>query len=144
MKRIVTRTALAAAGALLGVVGGALMLAPQYFLATSRVVIESDPGLMSELAAPAGLLLVAGVLMVSGAIRIRLADRALVAGSIVYGSYGAGRVISMMLHGLPSDALVAATVIELSVAAVLTGLWRSGLSRKPPLDADDDLRGAIV
>lgn len=144
MKRIFTRTALAAAGTLLGVIGGALILAPRDFLETSHVFIENDPGLMSELAAPAGLLLITSALMLCGAIRIRLADLALSAGAIVYGSYGAGRLISMALHGLPSDSLVAAMAIELAVAAILAGLRVTGSSAKPLSDVEDDPCGAIV
>ncbi|WP_420434707.1 DUF4345 family protein [Hyphobacterium sp.] len=144
MKRIVTRTTLAGAGFLLGVIGSALILAPRDFLETSHVFMENDPGLMSELAAPAGILLITSTLMLTGAIKIRLADPALSIGAIVYGSYGTGRLISMVLHGLPSDSLVAAMAIELAAAVILAGLRFAGWSRNPRSDAEDDLRGAIV
>jgi hypothetical protein len=144
MKRIVTRIGLAGAGSLLGLIGGALILAPQEFLATSQVIVDSDPGLMSELAAPAGLLLITSALMLAGAIQIRIADLGLSIGAIVYSSYGVGRLASMMLHGMPSGSLVAATIVELGVAAALAGLWLTGTDRKHRSDADDDLAGAIV
>lgn len=125
MKRLLTRLSLTGSGALLGVIGGALILAPQHFLEMSHVVITPDPGLMSELAAPAGLLLASSALMIYGAIRVRFATLALSIGIIVYGSYGAGRLLSMMLNGLPSESLIAATVIEVMVTAGLTWLWLS-------------------
>jgi uncharacterized membrane protein YgaE (UPF0421/DUF939 family) len=122
MSRIVTRTALTGSGALLGLIGSALMLSPKAFLETSHVFIDQDPGLMSELAAPSGLLIIVGAVMILGAVKLRFANLGLSIGAIVYGSYGLGRLISMGLHGLPSDSLIVATVIELIVAAILVTL----------------------
>lgn len=144
MNRLVTRSALATAGALLGGIGGALILVPQDFLAMSHVVIDSDPGLMSELAAPGGILLIASALMLAGAVRIRFAELALAIGAIVYGSYGAGRLISMALHGLPPDSLIAAMVIELGIAATLSALWLASPSRKQQGRNEDEFDGVIV
>jgi hypothetical protein len=125
MTRLLTRAALAGSGAVLSLIGGALLLAPISFLAMSDVVIEHDPGLISELAAPATLLLIAGALMLAGAVRTRIADFALGAGAVVYGGYGLGRMLAMALHGLPSGSLIAATVFELAVASALAALWFS-------------------
>ena len=122
MSRVLTRVTLAGSGAILGLVGGALLVSPQAFLNSSGIVVTRDPGLMSELAAPAGILLVTGALMMFGAVRLRFAKVGLTAGAIVYGTYGAGRLVSMALHGLPQQALITATVIEVGIAAVLAGL----------------------
>lgn len=121
MNAIPTRTVLVLSGSLLGVIGGALLVSPRDFLALSHVVINNDPGLLSELAAPSGLLIITGAFMILGAIRLRLASLALSAGALVYGSYGLCRLAGMALHGLPSDSLITATFVELVVAAVLTG-----------------------
>lgn len=144
MNRLLTRFSLAAGGVLLGGIGGALILAPRDFLAMSHVVVESDAGLMSELAAPGGVLLISSVLMLAGAVRIRFADPALVIGAILYGSYGAGRLISLMLHGLPPASLVAAMVIELAVAVGLAGLWLASTMRKQQHIAETDPGVVIV
>ncbi len=144
MNRLLTRFSLAAGGALLGGIGGALILDPKAFLAMSHVVIGNDPGIMSELAAPGGVLLISGALMLAGAVRIRFANLALVIGAIIYGSYGAGRLISMALHGLPSDSLIAATVIELSIAATLSALWLASPSRKQQGRSENELGGVVV
>lgn len=122
MIRLFTRTALAGSGVILGLIGGALMFTPKAFLETSHVFVERDPGLMSELTAPSGVLIISGVFMILGAVKLRLTNPALMIGAIVYGSYGVGRLVSMALHGIPSHSLVAATVIELGVAAVLVTL----------------------
>lgn len=122
MTRIVTRTVLAGSGALLGYIGGALMFMPKTFLEMSHVIVDRDPGLMSELTAPSGMLLIFGAVMIGGAVKPRFANLALVMGAMVYGSYGICRLISMALHGIPPGSLIAATAIELVVAALLIGL----------------------
>ena len=122
MNRVVTRIGLAGSGAILGLIGGALMLAPKAFLEMSHVFVEGEPSLMSELTAPSGVLLIASALMILGAVRLRFANLALSAGAIVYGGYGVGRLVSMAIHGLPSASLVTATVIEFGVAAMLVAL----------------------
>jgi hypothetical protein len=125
MSRILTRGVLTVSGAILGLIGGALMFAPKAFLETSHVFIDRDPGLMSELTAPSGILIIAGALMILGAFKLRFSYLALLIGAIVYGSYGLGRLVSMGLHGLPSESLITATVIECAVAVVLLVLRMS-------------------
>jgi len=122
MIRLFTRTALAGSGVILGLIGGSLMFTPKAFLEMSHVFVERDPGLMSELTAPSGVLIISGAFMIVAAIKLCLANAALMTGAIVYGSYGAGRLVSMGLHGVPSDSLVTASVIELGFAAVLVTL----------------------
>lgn len=122
MRHAIIRLVLTGSGALLALIGGALMLTPRVFLETSQVFVEHDPGLMSELAAPSGILMITGAFMLLGAIRMRFATLALLLGAVVYGSYGIGRVMSMALHGLPSESLISATIIELAVATLLGAL----------------------
>lgn len=119
MTRLFTRAVLAGSGAILGIIGVSIMFAPKIFLATSEVIVEQDPGLMSEITAPTGLLVMTGLLMMLGAVNARFANSGLIFGALVYGSYGLSRVISMGLHGTPSDTLVVVTGFELAVAALL-------------------------
>ena len=72
MMRILTRGTLTVSGAILGLIGGALMFAPKAFLETSHVFIDRDPGLMSELTAPSGILILAGAHMILAAIKYAL------------------------------------------------------------------------
>lgn len=119
MSHALTRTLLAGSGAVLGLIGGFLMFSPKALLAMSDVFVASDPGLMSELTAPSGILLLVGAVMMTAAVEQRFVNLGLVAGAITYGSYGIGRLVSMTLHGVPSRSLITAMVIELSVATVL-------------------------
>jgi hypothetical protein len=132
MNRVLTRLALAGSGAILGLISSALLVSPRAFLETSGILVDHDPGLMSELSAPAGILLVTGALMILGAVRLRFANAGLAAGVIVYGTYGAGRLVSMALHGVPSQALIVAMMVELGIAAILAVLWMNTASRQQP------------
>lgn len=140
--KIITRLALIGSGAILGLIGGALMISPKAFLETSHVFVERDPGLMSELAAPGGLLVATGVFMLIGAAKLRFASMALATGAVVYGSYGIGRVVSMLLHGLPSQSLISATIIEVAIAVMLSGLWLTARLKQTELETN--LRHADV
>jgi len=122
MRPAVTRGALAVSGAILAITGASIMAAPRLFLVTSEVIIEHDAGLLSEVTAPSGLLVVTGVFMMVSAIRARLARLGLLAGALVYGSYAMSRFISMNLHGTPSDTLVIVAYFELGVAGFLSAL----------------------
>lgn len=130
MSRILTRTALIGSGIMLGLIGGALVLAPKTFLEMSHVFVEQDPSLMSEIAAPSGVLLITSAFMTLGAFNLRFSNLGLVMGAIVYGSYGVGRLFSVALHGVPSESLIAATVVELGVAILLIALRLTAPSAK--------------
>lgn len=130
MSDSLTRAALAGSGVILGAVGSSIMFAPQIFLATSEAIVEHDPNLLSEVTAPSGLLVVAGAFMMLSALKLRFANLGLICGSIVYGTYGLSRLISMQLHGFPSDTLVVVTWFELGIAALLLGLSLKGRQAK--------------
>ncbi|MEL7042257.1 MAG: DUF4345 domain-containing protein [Pseudomonadota bacterium] len=119
MKRAITRLALISAGAVLVLIGAALMVSPKAFLEMSHVFVEQDPGLMSELTAPSGVLILAGALLLIAGLKLQFANLALIVGVIVYASYGLGRLVSMVLNGLPSESLIIATIIELGIATML-------------------------
>lgn len=122
MRHIGTRIILAGSGALLGLIGGALMFKPKLFLTMNEAIVEYDPSLMSEVTAPTGILVATGILMLLGAFKRRFSNMGLTYGAIVYGSYGLSRLISQHLHGTPSDQLIVATQLELGIAAILIAL----------------------
>lgn len=119
MIKTVRRIVLAASGGLLVTIGSAFMFKPKVFLEMSDVFIDHDAGLISELTAPSGVLLISGALLVLGAVKSRFDRLAVSTGLLVYGGYGLSRLLSMMLHGIPSASLVAAAVLELTIAATL-------------------------
>jgi len=137
MSTSLTRVVLAGSGAILGAIGSWIMAAPTVFLATSEVIVGHDAGLMSEVTAPSGMLVILGAFMIFTAIKARLVSLGLAAGAVVYGSYGFSRLVSQYLHGTPSDSLVVVMYFELIVAALLLALCLKIHKAKPsqPLGA---------
>lgn len=122
MTHLHTRTALTVSGAILVAIGTWMMAAPTVFLATSEVIVEHDAGLLSEVTAPSGMIVIAGAFMILSAIRVRFASLGLAVGAVVYGSFGFSRLVSTYLHGTPSDSLVVVMYFELAVAVLLLAL----------------------
>lgn len=123
MNRVLSKAVLAVSGALLGGVGVSLLFAPRAFLGINHIhVAPPNPSLLSEVSAPGGFLIIIATLMILGSIKDRFTNLALVAGALVYGSYGVSRLISMTINGLPANSLIVATFFELSVAGILVTL----------------------
>lgn len=137
MRRIGIRILLVGSGAMLSLIGGALMLNPKLFLTMNEAIVEYEPSLMSEVTAPTGLMVITGAYMMLGAAKLRYANLGLLIGGIVYGSYGISRLISQKLHGMPSDQLIVATEIELFIAALLIALRvREFLNERDAVDTN--------
>ena len=118
MKRFITPLFLAAAGGIAIVIGAAILFVPRAFFATSQIILEPNPSLMSEIRAPGGLLLVAGLFILAGGFVRRLTEPALMIVAIGFGAYGSARLISIAVDGLPSGSLVFATILELACAVL--------------------------
>ena len=129
MKRYGIPAFLVIAGALLLIIGGFLLLEPHAFFAENGVTLGDDPNLMSEIRAPAGLLIVSGTLMVLGAFVQSLASVGLGLAAMVYGSYGASRLVSIGLDGLPSQGILWATGLELVIGGLALVVLRLRQSR---------------
>lgn len=135
MKRVMTRAVLAGSGALLGIIGAAMLTKTEAFLAMSDVEVAPNPSLLSELKAPSVLLILTGALMLIGSIRTRYADLGLTVGAVVYGSYGLARLAGMVIDGLPTGSLLIATLIELVLATLLLGLRLARPNAAQPIPA---------
>jgi len=123
MNQPVTQLFLALSGALSLAIGLSVLVIPHAFFASNHIALGSDPNLMSEIRAPGGLLLAAGLIMLWGVISKRNRHIALQTAIVVFGMYGISRLLSLILDGIPSTALIIALAIELilcSVAIVLS------------------------
>ena len=118
MKSRLTFVFLFIAGLLLLVIGGTILLAPHAFHAGNGIVLGHDPNLLSEIRAPGGLLVGSAVFILIGALRPDRQSLAVMLTVLVYGSFGLARLIGLALDGMPATGIVAATVIELVVAAI--------------------------
>ena len=125
------------AGALLLVIGLMILMAPHAFHGSNGIALGNDPNLLSEVRAPGGLLTACGVLILAGALQRAWRPQVLALTVLVYGSFGLARVLSMVLDGLPSASLVAATALELAAAAM--GVWVQRRSRRTVADGNEHL-----
>ena len=118
MKNTMTVIYLAIAGLLLLAIGGAILLAPHAFHGSNGTILGGNPNLLSEIRAPGGLLAASAIIILAGTFRTKMRVPAVQLTTLVYGSFGLARLVSMALDGVPSSSIVAATSLELIVAVV--------------------------
>lgn len=129
MKRASISILLGIAGVTLFVIGAAVLLFPHGFFASNGIILDNDPNLMSEIRAPGGLLIASGIVILAGVFRETYARTGLVVAVFVFGSYGIARLISIAMDNLPSASLLAATAVELVLAALCAAALASGERR---------------
>ncbi len=129
---LMTRIVLALAGLVALLIGATLLLDPQSLYAGSGLVLDGGASQLSEIRAPAGLLVLSGLAVLAGSIWLKWATAALQLTVLVFLGYGVGRVASLALDGVPSDSLVMAMLIELGIGVLALVLLmvrnRSGAS----------------
>ena len=123
------RFLLVSGGLIAVAIGATLLLSPATLHASYGTDLGSDVNLLSEIRAPGGALLVFGALMLLGAWNRRYTFAATLITAALYLSYGAARLVSIGLDGVPHTSLIGGAAIELvlGVAAVFA------LKRSPAL-----------
>ena len=106
-------------------IGGLIVLSPISMLSAYGFQSEISTGLMSELRAPGGLLIVCGLLILRSALSKENYQQGLQVSIMVYGGYGGARLLGFALDGQPPLEILLATAIELilctlSIAAMRT------------------------
>lgn len=94
-------------------IGGSILFIPDQFQANANIIFPANPSLYSEVRAPGAFLtLIAGGILASVFIRDwRLYG--LMGIAAVNLTYGLGRVVSVMLDGVPSTTILIAMGVEL-------------------------------
>ena len=98
-------------------IGGMILFDPAGFHATNGIDLGTDASLRSEVRAPGGALAVLGVMMMIGAFAKSFTTASTLIGAAVYLAYGASRLLSIGLDGVPSPGIAGAAVIELTIGA---------------------------
>jgi hypothetical protein len=133
---ITQKAVLLVAGSLLILIGSFIMISPVDFYASNSIELGANVSLLNELKAPAGLLLTAGLYMI-GAIFLRSqVDTALSLAALMYLSYAASRIVSMLFDGVPTAGLVQAVTLETVVGLACLGALlfrRIPASRNQPI-----------
>ena len=109
---------LSIAGLMLLTIGVEVLLTPQTFYANDGVLLGNNPSLLSEIRASGGLLAGGALVMFAGIVRPSVRSLAMTLSVLIYGSFGLSRLLSLILDGIPSNNLLMATAIELTVAAI--------------------------
>ena len=126
------KIALGIAGASALGIGAAITFVPQAFYAGYGITLGPEPSLLSELRAPGAGLDALGALMLAGMVRRSLQDAALAAALVVFLGFPAGRIVGLVLDGMPSAGIMAALVFELAVAALCLFAFRPSRARAEP------------
>jgi len=115
--------------ALSGIIGVGIGLSalfwPRAFFASSGTVLGDDISLMSEIRAPAMVLVLFGAVMLVAVVVPSIRKAALWAAALLYLSYGLGRVISVMLDGMPHVNILMALGIELGIGLLCIYMLRA-------------------
>ena len=121
MKTKLITVYLAVSGLMLLAIGLGILLAPTAFHAANGIALGTDSSLLSEVRAPGGLLAACALLILAGVVQLHRRALSLQLTVLVYGTFGVSRLLGMLLDGLPSGGIVAATGVEL-IVAILGGL----------------------
>lgn len=111
------RVVLAVLALVLGAIGAGAVVDPAAFYQSFGIVVAGQPELASELRGTGSAMLLLGLAVAAGAIWTRWAFVSAVVALLVSLGYAVGRGISAIADGAPGDALIAAAVAELALAA---------------------------
>ena len=107
-------------------IGLAIVTAPASFYVTYGIALGGDPSLLSELRSPGANLAALGMIILAGAFCQGMQRLSAFLGATVFLAYAFGRIVGMVLDGMPSSGLVQATLIELVIGGLCAALfWRS-------------------
>ncbi|MEL7528004.1 MAG: DUF4345 domain-containing protein [Pseudomonadota bacterium] len=118
MTPMFTRLTLGIAGLLALGIGAAIAFIPDAFYASYGIVLPASPNFYSEARAPGANLAVLGGLIFIGALKSGWTRFSAALGTTVFLAYAAGRLVSIVLDGLPSDAILLALLVELTIGGL--------------------------
>ena len=123
MYHLAVRITLTISAIVLLPIGAILMLEPQILFSSSGYTLDRTPALLSDIRAPAAVLILTGLFALAGTFRAALSYPALAVSAAVFLAYGAGRLVSIALDGPPPSSLATALVFELILGVLCAGLW---------------------
>ncbi|MBX2885446.1 MAG: DUF4345 domain-containing protein [Granulosicoccus sp.] len=119
-------------GTILILIGATIIMSPTNFYSSYGIDIGSNISLLSELKAPAGLLLAAGLFMILSTFTRSRVDTALKLAALIYLSYAVSRIASMLFDGVPASGLVMATAFEVFIG--LACLAVTNINKTPDVE----------
>jgi len=116
-------------------IGSFIIMDPASMLSSYGLQSELSAGLLSELRAPGGLLLVSGLVIVSCAARPSTVRSGLLLSIMLYGGYGSVRLLAMLLDGLPPVQIQLAAAIEVCLCVLSAGSLYNTQFRNQPVSS---------
>lgn len=110
-------------GLLLSVIGTLTAFNPVEIKANEGIEITGNASALNDVRAFGILLLAIAILSFSGAIKVTTKKTAAITVPLLFISLGIGRVISILLDGMPSDGMVKATILEFVLGLTGTILY---------------------
>ncbi len=114
----VKKAFLALSGLIAAGIAVAIWTVPTAFYGSYGIDLGGNVNLINELKAPAGVLFVAGLAILAGAIRARYASMSMTVAAVLYLSFGASRIGSFVIDGMPGESIVSAAVLEILIGAI--------------------------
>ncbi|MDW4500607.1 DUF4345 domain-containing protein [Sulfitobacter sp. D35] len=127
---LLEKTALCLSGLTALGIGTFILLAPHPFYASYGIKLGDDASLLSELRALAAGLAALGVIMLAGIFRSPLTQVSIVAALTVFLGFPTGRIIGLVVDGMPSASVFGALIVELSIATLCLIAFRKWLLPK--------------
>ncbi|SDE14991.1 DUF4345 domain-containing protein [Limimaricola pyoseonensis] len=121
------KVALGVSGLTALAIGGFIVSAPHAFYASYGIALGRNASLLSEIRAPGAGLAGFGILMLLGIWRRAFLPVSVAVALTVFLAFPAGRLVGLVLDGMPSGSVIAALVVEIAIAALLIAAFRRRL-----------------
>ncbi len=115
MKHMGTKILLVLSGLVAMIVGGALLFVPVAFEASAGITVEPSVGLLSELRAPGGAMMMGGAIIAAGAFVPTLTAVSIWASTLLYLAFGLSRFLGFAIDGTPSVMMLGVAVFEVAI-----------------------------
>lgn len=113
-------------------IGAFILAAPHAFYASYGISVGDDANLLSELRAPGAGLAAFGALMLVGLVRSAFSHVSIVSALTVFLAYPAGRLVGLLVDGIPNGSILGAFLIEVVIAGLCLFAFRARFRRSAP------------
>ncbi len=110
-------------GLLLTFIGGTTLFIPVEMKASAGIDIAQNISVINDIRAFSALLFTVGVLTILGAFTHKLTYTSILISSMLFLSLGGGRLLSILMDGMPVDGLTKATMLEFVFGIIGTLLF---------------------
>ena len=115
---IVLKIVLGISGVIAMAIATMILVSPSNFYLSNHIHLHHNTNLLSEIRAPAMALFTYGFVIFSGIFLSRLTFTSTLLSTLLYCSYGFGRVLGIILDGKPVDSLMNAAIIEITLGII--------------------------